>query len=743
MEEVRKLNIIKISIIAAIISAVLLAVTAVIPSIADSVKNNNLNSGSEFALDSTKTTKWDEGSTSSGQIEIKANVTGQKTEDIDVLFIGTCCSVHGLTQDTIKQSLDSIQQYADVDWFLFNNGSDFESDDVSGHLVKKGTAFDPSKDMHSLHSGNHQALRKFLKTIYEKDADLKTTKGKSYDFIVLEFDGSRIADYYRNLLPEDEISGSSETHDGNYSKYEFEAETSEILKEYYHGNKVIWITDLAKDEYTRKDGYWPSKSIRCHDGNVHTLRNINYNSLKALVAPDLYTPTPNEPATFDSEKYKAIEAQLLAIPGFADTVPEEYVLGLDKQISYSDSGTVGNKIRQAIQTLDEYVVIIEDYVDVAENLKISDSGVTAFESVTGAEGTWNPITDGLEVDAATGHVKLTTTKFVGDRHFKVQIKFEDKNQTTRFIDVSEDGNPNKGPADIKVVPTVDEQTKTIHNEEETEKPLDWEVPIYYVVEDQYKTTEGISVSNPEDNISTSSTLPPNGSTAQETNKIKFQYWSTLIEGVDTYVSNEFEFVPKPDPTTNRYKKATYIAHFAESPEETKHLIVQKVWSDGDDFHLDDSVNVRLFVKDKTGKFAELADKISLSATNKWIYTTTYEYQVYDEDDTTPLQYYFIEDVPEGYEATYETVTDITKPKEIGNTVITNTYVEPPTPPGPTPDPPTPTPTPDPGKVVPVGYGSVQTGDVVNVISLLIVAAIGGASIVVINRIRNKKNKERG
>ena len=107
-----------------------------------------------------------------------------------------------------------------------------------------------------------------------------------------------------------------------------------------------------------------------------------------------------------------------------------------------------------------------------------------------------------------------------------------------------------------------------------------------------------------------------------------------------------------------------------------------------------------------------------------------------------MQYYFTEDPIESYQTTYEVVTDATKPFEIGNTVITNTYVEPPTPPGPTPDPPTPTPTPDPGNVTPVGYGSVKTGDMVNLVSLLIFAVVGSASIAVITRVR-KKNKERG
>lgn len=121
---------------------------------------------------------------------------------------------------------------------------------------------------------------------------------------------------------------------------------------------------------------------------------------------------------------------------------------------------------------------------------------------------------------------------------------------------------------------------------------------------------------------------------------------------------------------------------------------------------------------------------TVNAQSDWKYTTKYEYQIINDATGLPIKYSFKEDAVEGYEASY--VVDESDPKISGNTIITNTYV-----PGPEP-----APAPDPGNVTPVGKGSVKTGDIVNVISLLIFAVVGSASTVIITRVR-KKNEERG
>ena len=340
-------------------------------------------------------------------------------------------------------------------------------------------------------------------------------------------------------------------------------------------------------------------------------RPINYNSLKGLLAPDLYVST-TEHAGMTDEEYRKIEANLSTDPFDAD-----HTLKFDRQIGYKSSSAVGGFLKDAIDSIFEYQIVIKDKIDLKDNLKITTDSVV-FEMREKDGDDWTVVPASMKpvvtVDFKTGEVNASVAKLRGDKQFRVTIGFEDKSSTERFIDVSKDGNPNDGNAEVEVIPgtgvTPEPATPG------TEIPLDWDIPIYYVVEDAYKETEGISVTNPEDNITTSSKSEPEGSEAKETSTIKFQYWSTVIDGKDTFVSNDFYYKPLPDQVTNRYKTATYIAHFAESPAETKYLTVKKVWSDGDDFHLDDTINVRLHVKNSTGKEVVLEDSIKIDASTK-------------------------------------------------------------------------------------------------------------------------------
>lgn len=104
-------------IFAAIISAVLIAFTAVLPSVADSLKlSNSSNGGSEIDVEATKTAEWIGDEYKAGKVQITANATGKDETTPNVLFVGTLCSAHGLTTDTIIHSLNSIKQFCNVDW---------------------------------------------------------------------------------------------------------------------------------------------------------------------------------------------------------------------------------------------------------------------------------------------------------------------------------------------------------------------------------------------------------------------------------------------------------------------------------------------------------------------------------------------------------------------------------------------------------------------------------------------------
>ena len=90
---------------------------------------------------------------------------------------------------------------------------------------------------------------------------------------------------------------------------------------------------------------------------------------------------------------------------------------------------------------------------------------------------------------------------------------------------------------------------------------------------------------------------------------------------------------------------------------------------------------------------------------------------------------------DGYTTTY--VVEEGDPKTSGNTVITNTLI-----PGPGPQP-TPDPTPDPGVVTPDGHSPVKTSDFTDFMALIVVAGVALSFVLIISRVKARKNKERG
>ena len=120
---------------------------------------------------------------------------------------------------------------------------------------------------------------------------------------------------------------------------------------------------------------------------------------------------------------------------------------------------------------------------------------------------------------------------------------------------------------------------------------------------------------------------------------------------------------------------------------------------------------------------------------KWSYTTKYEYQIYNDATLEPIKYSFKEDTVDGYTTTY--VVEEGDPKTSGNTEITNTLV-----PGPGPQP-TPDPTPDPGVVTPDGHSPVKTSDFTDFMALIVVAGVAFSFVLIISRVKARKNKERG
>ncbi len=181
-----------------------------------------------------------------------------------VLFLGTACDGHGLVADTIKKSLKVITQAADVDYFIYGvNSSGNSTVDLHGSY-SKGESNKVDNLSISMNAPRHYAMKAFYQCLYTQLSE------KEYDYIVFEFDGSRLAD--------------------SYSKYEKEKEVSELLLPYYASSNVIWVVDNCysgdNEPWHGKD-YWRPNSYY-NDGSGHSLNDTRYRGLIGLFDPKNY-----------------------------------------------------------------------------------------------------------------------------------------------------------------------------------------------------------------------------------------------------------------------------------------------------------------------------------------------------------------------------------------------------------------------------------------------------------------------
>lgn len=192
MQVASNINFKKLLITATIVVAFLLALTSIVPSIADSIKSNA--NGGDVDITATKTAQWTDEEYTKGNVQITAKATGKNEFTPNVLFIGTLCSAHGLKPQTIVNSLNAIKEFCNVDYFLCHNADPERTGLDTKGTINKGAADVTTEIVPSMVTSDHQALQKFLRHIYEEHSNMVEKTGKGYDFIVLEFDGTRISD---------------------------------------------------------------------------------------------------------------------------------------------------------------------------------------------------------------------------------------------------------------------------------------------------------------------------------------------------------------------------------------------------------------------------------------------------------------------------------------------------------------------------------------------------------------------
>ena len=211
----------------------------------------------------TKTAEWVDGE----KHNLKINLESEDISDSlggNVLFLGGLCPNHALTRDDVEAVMTETTKYANIDFKLFQTMKDeIETPVAYSGSFKKGTPLseiqkhklftdkEVKKDGSSVVKGRvdgYAMAGSAHHTLYDFARELVNAKksGKSYDFILLEFDGMLLSEFVKTSdTSEGQVPGSDYVDLLN--------EASDYIKDFYKDNKVAWI--VPKPDGTDKFYY--------------------------------------------------------------------------------------------------------------------------------------------------------------------------------------------------------------------------------------------------------------------------------------------------------------------------------------------------------------------------------------------------------------------------------------------------------------------------------------------------------
>lgn len=497
--------------------------------------NSNTNNDESASVMLSKEATWISDNFSKAKVEITGEGKGKGQGYVPkVLFLGTLCGAHELKRSTVNNSLNEISTKADMDYYLFNNSDEALKKlkaglDQSEYLKKgdKPKEFpkpNPEKvDGHEidgsseLFNRNHQALGKFLDTLYDE----LIVKEKSYDFLIFEFDGTQIADYYNT-------KGQPQN-----PKSQHELDVANKLKEYYQKQKVAWITMHEIDEEGINKGYYPQWKYRARSADQQ-LNKEQYNALFALTAPDLY-----------KEQYDQIELKDY----------EDHALGHNRQCQYNDSTRVSTFLKESIESLFYYELKFDDKIHTDQGCKITDKYFMIQDREKGGDFYRYTGPDQEFIFQDDGSLVARIWNRLYHEYVKLVVEFETTDGTKSFKNISTDGDPNDGPATITLT-TTDKEVHT--DQSSTKNPIQWPIDIYYFA------GEGGSVSNDKDaSIWTYLSLEDDsfkGSVPNPNPGYEFIGWTNSKDQSVDFVKVGDSYKP-PQNDYSRNMPDTYTAHF--------------------------------------------------------------------------------------------------------------------------------------------------------------------------------------
>ncbi len=229
-----------------------------------------------------------EGSNATVRVESFTSPEISGKRELNVLFMGTTCTYHygDLDDDkVIIKSLTAAAESANVHYILTtgshpqvgHGGSGDSASPVEakgwnkvGDIPRGQTQGVVEAMVGSIPYGayEHSALREFYTNLY--NVATSPALSNKYDYIILEFDGSRIASNYTEV-------------DGAVVK-----KVAEFLRPYYESKSVILVVDLPKDgEQWGGGNYWLPNSYY-ESGGGQNLPKEAFQDLLGMFAPAHY-----------------------------------------------------------------------------------------------------------------------------------------------------------------------------------------------------------------------------------------------------------------------------------------------------------------------------------------------------------------------------------------------------------------------------------------------------------------------
>lgn len=386
----------------------------------------------------SKTVTWDpEKTKDKAEIVIKSDVP--KLTQNKVLFIGTLCGAHTLTAETIRTSIESIAVNADIDYYLLN-----KDDSTNPYAIKAYGHMDQDSEPEMTAdqfnafannfaaNGNHYAIKGFTNVLNDTIVNginpiTKAELDYDYDYIVFEFDSSRIAagDY---LADEDVLSAVAE----------------KLQKDFYSKDKVIWINDGSDGTGNNPPAYpgmVPPDPIewypinRCWSNSKSTiLSREKFRQLCAIFAPgyflnesdtwktDNYYGDGNNDFSVDESTYKLEYAVRGTTPDYLNGDAPDYLVYPDtaRQLRYDDAAEIKDFLYMAIPGV---TMQFDDEIKVSDELNVTNVKVSVRREDSSE---WIDITD-FDVSSATP-TGVEGSKYVIDDSTQATITVTKGNQ---------------------------------------------------------------------------------------------------------------------------------------------------------------------------------------------------------------------------------------------------------------------------------------------------------------------------